>query len=116
MIWIIGTTFTVIIISISVSLMCMLRIRFYDFYAEYGCFLWVIFTTQALSIIIKTTFEGLLFYSDVMINFINELLSSNDVLFSILYVISNIVTTMIPMFTQLSCFIFGWIRHKREEK
>ena len=50
--WIINAIFTVMIILMSVSLMCKLRIRFEDFYAEYGCFLWVVFTLQALSMII----------------------------------------------------------------
>ena len=50
--WIIGMIFTVMIIFISVSIMCKLRIRFDDFYADYGCFLWVIFTIQALSMLL----------------------------------------------------------------
>ena len=50
--WIISAIFTVMVILMSVSLMCKLRIRFEDFYAEYGCFLWVFFTIQALSMII----------------------------------------------------------------
>ena len=50
--WIISAIFTVMIILMSVSLMCKLRLRFEDFYKEYGCFLWLIFNIQALSMTI----------------------------------------------------------------
>ena len=71
--WIISAIFTLMIIFMSVSLMIKLRIRFYDFYVEYGCFLWVVFTIQALSMIVQTTIEVLLIYDDAIISFEKEL-------------------------------------------
>ena len=58
--WILSSIFTAMIILMSLSLMIKLKVRFYDFYREYGCFLWAIFTIQAISMIIKTTIEVLL--------------------------------------------------------
>ena len=95
------------IIFISLTLMLKLRLRFQDFYADYGSYLWAVFSVQALSMIIKTTLEALLVYNNEM--FI-DLFQSDIALYSILYVISKIVSTIVPMITQLSCLIFGWIR------
>ena len=50
--WIISAIFTVMIILMSVSVMFKLRLRFEDFYKEYGCFLWIVFSIQASSMII----------------------------------------------------------------
>ena len=111
--WILSTIFTTMIILMSLSLMIKLRVRFYDFYREYGCFLWAIFTVQAVSMIIKTTIEALIIENDTAYDFRHELYNSNPVLYSILKVIYNIVALIVPMITQLSCLIFGWIRHKR---
>ena len=111
--WIISTIFTVMIILMSLSLMIKLRVRFYDFYREYGCFLWAVFALQAISMIIKSTIEALLEENDAVHDFKHDLFSLNPVLHSILKVIFNIVALIVPMFTQLSCLIFGWIRHKR---
>ena len=36
--------------------------------------------------------------------------------YNVLYITSNIVTMIVPMKTQLSCLIFGWIRHRREAR
>ena len=111
--WIISTIFTTMIILMSLSLMCKLRVRFYDFYTEYGCILWTFFTIQALSMSMKTTIEALLNYSDAVNDLKHQFEKSNEVLYSILYIIYNIVKTIVPMITQLSCLIFGWIRHRR---
>ena len=50
--WVISAIFSVIIILLSLSLMYQLNFRFYDFYAEYGCFLWAVFFIQAFSMLI----------------------------------------------------------------
>ena len=71
--WIISTIFTVMIILMSLSLMIKLRVRFIDFYKEYGCFLWVVFAIQAISMIIKSTTEALLEENDAAFDFKIEL-------------------------------------------
>ena len=109
--WIISAIFTVMMILMSLSLMFKLRIRFFDFYTEYGCFLWSVFTIQALSLLIMTTIKILLLYNDAVIDYKYE---SNSVFFSILQVIYHIFIMVVPMITQLSCLIFGWIRQRRE--
>ena len=49
--WIISLIFSVVIIGLYLSLMVKLKVRFEDFYKDYGCFLWAVFATQALSLI-----------------------------------------------------------------
>ena len=49
--WIISLIFAVLIIGLSLSLMVKLKVRFEDFYKDYGCFLWTVFAIQALSLI-----------------------------------------------------------------
>ena len=71
--WILSTIFTVMIILMSLSLMIKLRVRFYDFYREYGCFLWAVFTIQAISMITKTTIEALLNLNDNVHDFKHEM-------------------------------------------
>ena len=70
--WIISAIYTVMIILLSLSLMYKLRTRFYDFYAEYGCFLWAVFTIQAISLLIETAIKILCFYDDAMYDFLTE--------------------------------------------
>ena len=53
--------------------MIKLRVRFIDFYKEYGCFLWVVFAIQAISMIIKSTTEALLEENDAAFDFKIEL-------------------------------------------
>ena len=53
-------------ISTSIILLSKLKNRFDDFYAEYGCFLWTIIITQALSLIVLTTSESLLYYGKII--------------------------------------------------
>ena len=50
--WISGAIFTVGQTFMSMLMMCLLRIRFDDFYAEYGCFLWTVVTIQVISLLI----------------------------------------------------------------
>ena len=108
--WIISAIFSGAIIVLSVALMIKLKVRFDDFYAEYGCFLWTVFSVQALSMIIQTTVEVLRIYDEAVIELPTKI---NDVPYVILTIVVNTVTTIVPMLTQLSCFIFGWIRHRR---
>ena len=91
-------------------MMCLLRNRFDDFYAEYGCFLWTVVTVQALSLLIQTTINALLNYNKAVIDFQYESKQFKPVLHSIFRVIYNIVAFIVPMLTQLSCLIFVWIR------
>ena len=60
--WIFSTTFSVMIILISLSVICKIRLRFNDLWSEYGCYLWTVFTVQALSMLIQTTIQVLLIY------------------------------------------------------
>ena len=108
--WILSAIFSGAIIVLSVALMIKLKVRFDDFYAEYGCFLWAVFSVQALSMIIQTTVEVLRIYDEAVIELPTKI---KVVPYSILTVVVNIVTTIVPMLTQLSCLIFGWIRHRR---
>ena len=50
--WIISAIFTVGRTFMSVIMMGLLKSRFDDFYAEYGCFLWTIVIIQILSMLI----------------------------------------------------------------
>ena len=61
--WIVSTIFSGVIVLLSLSLLIKLRVRFDDFYAEYGCFLWTIFTIQALSMIFQATVRILRIYN-----------------------------------------------------
>ena len=50
--WISCTIFTVGQIFMSLLMMCLLKVRFYYFYEEYGCFLWTVVAIQAFSLLI----------------------------------------------------------------
>ena len=91
-------------------MMCKLRVRFGDFYIEYGCFLKTVVIVQAISLIIQTPTNILLYFDDSLYKFYRE---SNGVTKIILAIIYNIVTFIVPILTQLSCLIFGWIRLRR---
>ena len=104
--------FTVMLVSLSLTMMRKLRIRFEDFYVEYGCFLWTVVIIQAISVIIQTSTNILLYYNESFYHFYNHL--CNDVTYVTLAVIYNIVAVIVPMLTQLSCLIFGWIRYRKE--
>ena len=108
--WILSFIFSAVIIFMSLSLMCKLRIRFDDFYAEYGCILWIVFIIQALSMLILSICKGLIIYNDAIRESTNDI---SEKLFWTFTVIYNIVTFIVPLLTQLSCLIFGWIRHRR---
>ena len=105
-----STIFSVMIILMSLLVMCKLRIRFDDFYAEYGCLLWAVFTIQALSMLIQATTEFLRMYDQAVIDLP---LKMKLVPYSILVVTVNVVTMIVTMITQLNCLIFGWVRHRR---
>ena len=62
--WISSATFTVVLVFMSLVMMCKLRVRFEDFYAEYGCFLRTVVIVQAISLIIQTPTNILLYYSE----------------------------------------------------
>ena len=89
-----------------------LKHRFDDFYGEYGCYLWTIVTIQALSLIITTTTQAILFYNEAVYDYFNEFYGVTYVIFWLIY---KIDTFIVPMMTQLSCLIFGWIRYRRGE-
>ena len=99
----------------SLIMMCLLKIRFYYFYLEYGCFLWTIVTIQALSLLIQTTIDALISENEALNNFVYEDLS-NPILHIILEIIYNVVAFIVPLLTQLSCLIFVWIRNRRGSK
>ena len=109
--WILSAIFTIGQIVMSVFMMCLLRNRFDDFYAEYGCFLWTVVTIQALSLLIQTTCNALLTQNEAVSNFVYETLWLKPVLNSTLNIIYDIVAFIVPMLTQLSCLIFVWIRY-----
>ena len=52
--------------------MCKLKIRFEDFYREYGCFLWTVVIIQAISLLIKTTTGILHAYNAAVKDFFYE--------------------------------------------
>ena len=56
--------YIVVLIPMSFLLMFILRIRFENFYDEYGCLLWTIFIIQALSLLIMPTIVTLSFLKD----------------------------------------------------
>ena len=66
--WIIHAIFSVMIIVLSLSLMFKLKVRYGDFYAKNCCYLWAIFTWQALSMLIMTTIEIIRLYDDALID------------------------------------------------
>ena len=49
--WINSALFSIGQIFMSLTMMCLLRVRFANFYAEYGCILWTAVTVQALSLL-----------------------------------------------------------------
>ena len=109
--WIRGAIFTVVLVFMSLLMMCKLRIRFNDFYTEYGCFLWTVVIIQAISLLFKTTTDILLFYDfDAVGDILDE---CSDFTLIILAIIYNIVALIVPILTQLSCLIFCWIRHRK---
>ena len=90
-----------------------LKHRFDDFYGEYGCYLWTIVTIQALSLIVLTTTQAILLTNETVYHFFYVEL--DGVSYLIFWVIYDIVAIIVPMMTQLSCLIFGWIRYRRGE-
>ena len=114
--WACSVIFTVGKICMSITMMSLLRIRFAYFYKEYGCFLWTVVTIQALSLIVQTTINVLISESDAIYSFVNGYLWDHQALNSTLVVIYNIVGFIVPLFTQLSCLIFVYIRSRRESK
>ena len=111
--WISIAIFSVAIIWMSFVLMCKLRHRFDDFYGEYGCYLWTIVTIQALSLIVLFTSQALLNSSKVVYQYFFFEISNLN--YHICWIIFNIVAVIVPIITQLSCLIFGWIRYRRGE-
>ena len=105
--WINLAGFTVILTVFSLIMMRKLRLRFKSLYTEYGCSLRTVFIVQAITILLMTIDSLLDFYSDSWLN----LWRKNEDIYSILRVLGNIVNWIIPMIAQLSCLIFGYIRH-----
>ena len=68
--WTCSAVFTVVLVCMSLLMMCKLRIRFSDFYADYGCFLWAVVIIQALSLLFWATTDALYdFKEDAVDNF-----------------------------------------------
>ena len=101
--WVISAIFSVMIIVLSLSIMYKLKVRFPDFYAEFGCYFWTVFTIQILSMLTMTTIEILRMYNEAVIELPTKI---NAVQYAILAVVVNIFTTIVPMITQLSCLLF----------
>ena len=57
-------------------MMCQIRIRFNDFYSEYGCFLWTVVIIQAISLLIKTAIDNLTAYYTAVYEYYDQ---CNDV-------------------------------------
>ena len=70
-------------------MICKLKLRFDKIYADYRCFLWTVMIIQALSLLILVTTSIVLISN--WNDFVMETLESNEVLFSILLVIYEIV-------------------------
>ena len=107
--WINLAGFTVILTVFSLIMMRKLRLRFKSLYTEYGCSLRTVFIVQAITILLMTIDSLLDFYSDNWLN----LWRKNKDIYSVLRVLGNIVNWIIPMIAQLSCLIFGYIRHTK---
>ena len=86
-----------------------LRLRFKSLYTEYGCSLRTVFIVQAITILLMTIDSVLDSYSETW----HRVWRNNDKIYSILRVLGNIVNWIIPMIAQLSCLIFGYIRHTK---
>ena len=110
--WINLAVFTIILSIVNVILLCKLRNRFDDFYADYGCSLKTIFIIQVLSILCLTVTSILDYYTDLWDTNIQQ----DKLSIHLLTVFGNITNWVMPMVTQLSCLIFGYIRHKNPNK
>ena len=114
--WINSAIFTAGKILMNMLMMYLLKVRFVYFYADYGCFIWTVFTIQDLSLLIQTTIDALISQNEAVSDFVLEYRKSNPVLTSILQITFNIVCFIVPVLTQLSCLIFVWIRNTRGSK
>ena len=90
-----------------------LKQRFYGLYSEYGRTLWTAIILQAISLTILTLNNILLVYSTSFDKFKDD---NKDVLHCLFELFYNIVSWIIPLVVQLSCLIFGYIRHKRADE
>ena len=72
----------------SFLMMCKLRIRFEDFYADYGRFLWTVVIIQAISLLIQTTTDILVINNATVNDFYPQ---CDDVIKIFLAIIYNIV-------------------------
>ena len=50
--WINSAVFTVLTTIMSLLMICKLRVRFDDFYFEYGCVLWTVIIIQSLALVV----------------------------------------------------------------
>ena len=74
-------------ISMGFVLLSKLKNRFDDFYAEFGCYLWTVVIIQALSLLILTTANALIYLDDAVKEFIYDIEDKNPVTFEICKII-----------------------------
>ena len=68
--WISSAIFSVVLVFMSFLMMCKIRIRFSDFYADYGCFLRAVVIIQAVSLLLQATYDAFYdFNEDAVDNF-----------------------------------------------
>ena len=104
--WINLVGFTVILSIVSLMMMRKIRLRFDSLYTEFGCRLRTVYIAQWISIMLLAVLS-LIDYFKGTLDLIDE---ANTVMLSVLRVFTHIILWIIPMITQLSCLIFGYIR------
>ena len=88
------------------------RYRFHGLYTDYGCLLLTIVIVQALSLAIGLTISLLTAYD---LRF--DIFWSTNIKREAAYKLINVTFTFyVPILTQLSSLIFGYIRYKKDKE
>ena len=92
-------------------MMHRLRYRFYGLYTDYSTQLWVIIIIQALSLAIGLSITIITNYDQQFVLFF----AHNWKRLMTYHLIRLVFTIYVPILTQLSSLIFGYIRYKKDK-
>jgi len=107
-IWILFTALGILFFTVGCMMIVRLKKYFRDFYKEFGCQLW----TANVLLTLPLTFRAITDAANESEKF-QALYYKNWYTLSIYNMILFILATYIPMLTQISSLIFGFVRHKK---
>jgi len=108
LIWILFTVLGILFFSVGCMMIVRLKKYFRDFYKEFGCQLW----TANVLLTLPLTFRAITDAANESQRF-QDLYYKNYYTLAIYNMILFVLATYIPMLTQISSLIFGFVRHKK---